>query len=311
MCKTYKDFPEFYNNPFVQSIKKAKKWTVSDNQKMPIDMHELIYKHRIYGASVVGDYNPLMTLDELCYHLPNAKNHAFLLDAIADGFVVLDIEPTCPEPIRQKLLQTSYVYGEISMSGKGYHLVYPLPDCIKQYPAAQSKVVMKEQHGYYEILMSHYVTFTRNIIPLAESPDADRFEQLFEKMASEQTEQQKTEFDVSEEYPIEDIPFIDDILEILYKQEYKKTPEDFSGDMSKYEYGYIGFFHSKLNLLQNVSYIKAEHTYTNEEKTAILYAIAKEEIPYRPKHDEFRDGLPWLLYLCREIVAKSGNKSAK
>ena len=38
MCKTYKNFPEFYENKFIQSIKDIEKWTISDNEKMPIDM---------------------------------------------------------------------------------------------------------------------------------------------------------------------------------------------------------------------------------------------------------------------------------
>lgn len=310
MCKTYKDFPEFYENEFIRSIKDTEKWTVSDNEKMPIDMKTWIYEHRICGAFVGEDYNPFMTLDDLCHHLPNAKNHAFLLDAISDKFVILDIEPTCPDAIKQELLKTPYIYGEISMSGKGYHLAFPLPDCIKNYPIAQNKIVMKEKHGYYEILMSHYVTFTRNMIPLSENPDENGFIRLFEKMAAEQKESQKTEFDVSEEYPLDKIPFVNDILDILYKQKYRKTPEDFDDDHSKYEYGHIGFLHSKLKLLQNVSYIKEAHTYSDEEKAIILYTVAKEELPYRPKHDEFRDGLPWLLYLCREVIAKSDNKKS-
>ena len=310
MCKTYHDFPDFYNNAFVQSIKDKPKWTVSDNEKMPIDIYALVHKNCIYGASMDRGYNPLVTLDELCDILPNATNNAFSLDAITDKFVVLDIEPDCPEKIKKSLLQMPYLYGEVSMSGKGYHLVFPLPDCIKDYPIAQTKIVMKEEHGYYEILMSHYVTFTRNVIP--PTTGTKSFEELFQKMAAAQKETKRLDIDVSNELSLDDIPYIDDILRLLYKQHYTKTINDFYGDNSKYEYGYMGFLHYKLCTILKVSCIQENgHDYTDDEKTWILYTVAKEQFEYRAKHDETRDGLPWLLYLAREIVAKSDNNKKK
>lgn len=305
MCKTYLDFPDFYNHPFIKSIADNEKWTVSDNKKKPIDMYSFIYKKTIKGALYTDDKS-LVSLKTLCQVLPNATNNAYYMDALIDNFVVLDIEKQCPPEIKEKLLKTPYIYGEYSLSGKGYHLIFPIPKCFTKYPIAQKKIVMKESHGYYEILLQHYVTFTRNMLP--PSVGTENFEELFEQMASEQKETHRTNIDVDELRP-DKIPFEDDILYVLNHQDYKKKLNDFSNDISKYEYGFIGFLHYKLKRLLSVPKYKKEHEYTPNEKAWLLYQIAKDKIPYRPKHDESRDGLPWLLYLSREIIAKdSSNK---
>lgn len=313
MQKTYLDFPNFYSHPFIKSIAEREKWSVSDKTKRPIDIKALIYDHEIYGARMDeienSIMNPCVNLSRLCEILPNATNNVYYLNAIADKFVVLDIEPKCPDDIKNELLNTNYIYGEISMSGNGYHLIYPLPDCIKEYPIAMKKVVMKEEHGYYEILMNHWVTFTRNMIPESQ-PDANNFEDVFRELARQQKENAKKDVDMSELEP-ESIPNIDYITSILIHCAYKKSPDDFYGDISKYEYGYMGFLHYNLCKLCEVSHIKAQHTYAPHEKAWILYTVAKDMIPYRDKHDECRDNLPWLLYLAREIVAKSDNLTKK
>ena len=47
------------------------------------------------------------------------------------------------------------------------------------------------------------------------------------------------------------------------------------------------------------------HVYTDSEKAWLLYITAQEKIQHRDKHDESRNGLPWLLYLTQEIMAKN------
>ena len=304
MCKTYRDFPDFYKNPVIQSIANNERWTVSDSNKTPIDMFCLEYQNRICGA-LFTDENSLTSLPHLCELLPDAANHAYYMDALIDKFVMLDIEPKCPDNIKQKLLQLPYTYGEVSMSGKGYHLIFPLPDCIDYYPIVKTKVVLKEEHGWYEILLNHYVTFTRNMLPPATGHE--NFIELFKELASTQKESHREDVDIQNIQP-EHIPNQDKIIELLINQTYKKTAKDFYDDMSKYEYGHIGFLNYKLNCILNVSAIKAAHEYSDNEKAWLLYQAAKEVIPYRPKHDETRDDLPWLLYLSQEIIAKNINR---
>lgn len=300
-------FEDFYNHPFIKSIADKERWTVVDKNKRPIDMYGLIYMHKIFGAAFC-DEKSLVSLKTLCETLPNATNNTFYMDALTDGFVVLDIEPKCPQNIKNKLLQLPYIYGELSLSGKGYHLIFPLPDCIENYPIAKKKVTMKEEHGYYEILLNHYVTFTRNIIP--KSKGASDFEKIFKELASQQKEHTKNNIEIEEEEP-DDIPLKDTILTIMYNQAYRKQPKDFDFDMSKYEYGYISFLYEKLLCVLALSNIKSVHEYSDTEKAWLLYNAAKEMLPYREKHDEMRTGLPWLMYLSQEVIAKNTRPKSK
>lgn len=300
MYKTFKDFPDFYNHPFIQSIANNQKWTVCDNNKKPIDMFSYMYKHQITGALFTNNLS-LVSLPELCNIIPDATNNTYYMDALVDNFVVLDIEKTCPDKIKTKLLSTPYIYGETSLSGKGYHLIFSTPDCFKDYPIAQKKVVLREEHGYYEILLQHYVTFTRNMLPPATGTTS--FENIFKQLAVNQKDTQKQNIDVQNLKP-NNIPFENDILFILNHLSYKKTINDFYNDISKYEYGFVGFLYYKLkNLIKTPKYKKA-HIYTANEKAWLLYLAASNQIPYRPKHDELRNNLPWLLYLAEEIIAK-------
>ena len=303
MCKTFHNFDDFYNHPFIKSITDNEKWTVSDKDKKPIDMFAYKYRQQITGA-LFTDNKSLVSLPELCELIPNARNNAYFMDSIVDKFVVLDIEPICPDAIKQRLLKTKYVYGEISMSGKGYHLIYPLPNCFSKYPIAQKKIVMKEEHGYYEILLQHYVTFTRNMLP--DATGGEDFEKIFEELASTQKETIRKDIDVQELKP-NNIPLEKDILITLNHLDYNKTPIDFYNDMSKYEYGFMGFLYYKLKKQLALQDYK-EHKYSDNEKAWLLYTVAKNKIPKRQKHDEYRNNLPWLLYLASEIIAKDENK---
>lgn len=297
----YTHFAPFYTNDFVKAIQHNERWTVSDKNKMPIDIWCLITEQRISGAQCT-DGNSLADLDTVIKTLPKAANNTYYLDSLIDNIVVLDIEPTCPDDIKDMLLKLPYLYGEISMSGKGYHLVFPLPDCFSEYPIAQNKTVMKEEHGYYEILLNHYITFTRNAI--APSTKEMDFEAVFRRLASEQKESiRKNEFTL--EIDSENIPFRDEIVQMLENQKYKKSLSDFFNDKSKFEYGYIGFLCFKLKQILSITYIKKRHDYNDSEKAWLLYEAAKDVIPYREKHEETRNKLPWLLYLTHEVLAKN------
>lgn len=300
---TQNEITQFYQHPFIQTIKDRPHWAISDKDKRPIDIKYLQWEHKIIGADVTKDYNPCVTLSELLAQIPNAANCAYYLDAIIDNFVILDVEPDCTDELKQKFLNTNYLYGEISLSGHGYHFVYELPKILLKYPAAQQKTIMKGEHKYYEILLNHWVTFTGKQIPKNENPTID-FVEIFEYLACRQTEIIRTDISIEDLKPNE-IHEEDLILRTLSGQHYMKTPEDFDNDVSRYEYGHMGFLHFKMNCMLQNPMLKDRHTYTPTEKAWLLYEAAKQQIPPREKHETFRDGLPWLLYLAQEIIAKS------
>ena len=304
---TWEDFKDFYDNPLIQRISSYKKWTVSDKEKRPIDMYALINYGKIWGLANDRGHTPFVDLPTLCATLPSAKNNAYFLDALIDGFVVLDIEPKCPDVIKQKLMELPYLYGEVSMSGKGIHLLFDLPEHIlEKYPVAQNKMALKEEHGYYEILLNHMVTFTRNTLPVKNTGEnISSFENIFEILASKVKDTGNnlkvipvTDIDENE------IPYYNTLMATLTAQDYSKNLADFHGDNSRYEYGMAGFYYRLLShLLTNGSY--KDHTYTDEEKVMIVYKLISDKLEYRPKHDQFRNNMPWLMFVANNLVAKS------
>ena len=310
------DYERFHKHPFIQTIKDTQKWTISTKDKMPIDFYRLIYQGSIEGA-VFRDSVSLTDLETLHRYIPNAANYAFFLDARLDNFVVLDIEPKCPAKIRKKLMNMNFLYAETSMSGKGVHLVFPLPQVIYNYPDAETKPAFKEQHGYYEILLSHFVTFTGNLLPDQPS-DKESFEELFESMAKVQKPVIRSDINIDTLDMLPDYPQSEAILEKLlsYVPECPKTLEEFDYDNNRYEFSVVVWAYKMLNRILKMPSIQraGELNLTDTEKAYFLYHAAKEIIPERAKHYEYRDGLPWLWYLTREVMAKTdldGTKSKK
>ena len=301
----------FRSNPFIDTIAGKKKWTVSTNTKMPIDMNNLIYKGKLTGALYNDDLS-LVSLDKVNETLPDAANYAFYLDALEDGFVVLDIEPKCPDDVRAELMAMPCLYCETSLSGHGIHMVFRLPsDILDAKENARQKIVFKEDHGWYEILLNHYVTFTGNQIAANIGDDDSEFRNLFARMASEQKASSKADVDVFE---IEEVKtrYANAILEVLmsHRNDYRKTLADFSGDTSRYEFSYIAFLNHRLGKMLKLRDIAAEHEYTDAERAWFLYKVASEYLPSRSKHENRRNGLPWLLYLSSEVIAHNKESEA-
>ena len=301
-------YSAFYSNPVIQRLAKEKRWTISDKDKVPIDMTDLLESNgrAIHGALTRKEgHNPFVDLYTLMSNIPNAKNNAFCLDAKTDGVMVLDIEPKCPKVIAEKLLQLPAYYGEFSMSGKGYHLILPVP---KEYEDVYScSIAVKEEHGYYEFLCNHCVTFTRNIIPANYSPNIGQgtyedYVKIWCELAENVNLNKKdTVIDVLKDE--EDTEWTDYIQSILQSdaKAYKKEPSDFEDDMSRYEHGYTGHvYYVLLNVLKSLKVF-----YTKSQMVWEVYRATSELIPYREKHDTIHDGMPWLLYQAAVIVNKN------
>ena len=306
----YKYYPDFYKSDFVKAIAGNEKWTVSDKTKRPIDMRAFIDKQKIWGLAFDRNYNPLVDLETLIDAIPNASNNAYNLEAALDGFVVLDIEPSCPDFLKEELLKLPYLYGEVSMSGKGYHLVFNLPKEIwGKYPVIHNKVAMKEEHKYYEILLNHMVTFTRRILPdISDKKPIDEFEKIFETLASKEKETQIAKSEIKiDEIETDDIPAYGRTMSVLRGQKYAKSPDDFHNDMSKYEFGMAGFYYRALKKLTKNSYYK-NVSYTDEQVAIIIYKLLEDKLEYREKHDTKRNNMPWLLYIATQLVAKNQNE---
>jgi hypothetical protein len=307
-------FPEFYTNPIISAIADIPRWTVSDNEKVPINMRELMTTGRLWGAHEISD-ECLVTLDDMTSFLPDAANNAFYLRAQTDGFLVLDIEKTCPPEVAAEMLKIPNLYDELSMSGKGYHLILPLPANFWDYPIATGKRVLKEEHGWYEILLDHWVTFTRVPVPADKMPRQDFepgiWEALYAKLAKGAVEAPTAEFDLSAERP--NIPRVEQILDLMTRRPLEKSLDDFNGDYSRFEFSSLGVLYNRMRpILPAIIEVEPDAVFDESAKSWLIYEAATRVLPHREKHDEIRNGLPLLLNAAMALVARRlGDKAAE
>lgn len=311
-------FPNFYENSAIRMLAGQSRWTVSDSDKMPIDMRELIANGRIRGAWEISE-ECLLSLDELTAALPNAANNAFYLQAQNDGLLVLDIEKTCPPEIAAKLLGMSEtIHSELSMSGRGYHLVLPLPQNFWDYPLATAKKVLREEHGWYEILLDHWVTFTRVEIPderyLDPSgdgvlPEAPEWADLYAELASKAVETPTVELDITAEKP--EIPREEKIIELMTRLPHKRDLEKFHGDYSRWEFAIMGVLYNRLTAILVAIKDVVDHPYDDSDRAWLLYTAATKVIPEREKHSEYRNEMPLLMNAAVSLIARRGADTVK
>lgn len=303
-------FPSFYTNPAVQLLADHTRWSVSDNEKMPIDLRELMTTGRLWGAREISE-TCLVTLKELKEFLPNATNNAFYLQAQTDGLLVLDIEKTCPPEIAAELLGMSEtLYSELSMSGRGYHLLLPLPPNFWDYPLATGKRVLREEHGYYEILLDHWVTFTRTVVPSErylgpdedELPQAPEWAELYASLAKLAVDAPTIEMDFNAEKP--EIPREAQILDLMTRQPHKRDLEKFHGDYSRWEFSILGVLYNRLAAILVAIKDVVDHPYDESDQAWLVYLAAQQVIPPRNKHEEHRNGVPLLLNAAVSLVGR-------
>ena len=212
----------FRQNKAINLLANLPYWTLtkSDN-KMPSDVNKFFQYVRekndipefFYGATEADGNIPFTSLDNLYQMLtvelkramddkifPEATHDinigpvAFRLTTRIQPYVILDIEPKASDEIRNKFLDTKFLYCETSMSGKGLHMIFEAKDILSkyakdvlsfEYPDAAIKPALKSEDGAFEILINHYVTFTGENIIEPTSSDDSYFYEVFEKLASE------------------------------------------------------------------------------------------------------------------------------
>lgn len=306
---TWRRYMDFYRHPIVADLGHEPRWTVSDADKRPIDMRALIDENILRGAKF-RNQTCLVTLEELVNTIPDAKNHAYYLSWQLDEVMVIDIEKTCPPEIAAPLLGLNYQYGELSMSGRGYHLVMPLPANINEFPDARRKKVLKGPNKYYEILLEHYITFTR--VPISDQQqDAARqlrhgqeqptWEEVYAELAKDAVYTEVQDIDIALDKP--ELPYEEEIIELMMRFPYRKSLDDFDGDNSRYEFSMMAFLYNTLEPILEASMIKRANEWTPSDKAWLIYQVARQWLDHRPKHDEYRNGMPLLLNAAMSLTA--------
>ncbi|MBD0673941.1 hypothetical protein BU198_25300 [Streptomyces sp. CBMA156] len=336
-------FPQFYGNPAIRTLAGACRWTISGQigeetpgdpvrppkRKVPIDVRHLLdgcssscqHAGPLRGAFAL-DETCLLTLDELTTAIPNAANTAFYLQAQTDGVLVLDIEADCPPAVATDLLRLpASLYSELSMSGRGFHLVMPLPKNFHDFPVAADKRVLREEHGWYELLLDHWSTFTRQPVPAhivargnaaTTAPTFASIEDLYAQLAvnaSESSGASASVVDTAEDMP--DIPYSQAIVEqaLARARHQLRDPGDFNHDMSRWEFSVLASLHGWMRT-QLRAYSALGVEYSAGETAWLLYKAALDVIPARPKHSERRNGRPFLLDRAAALVADREARSS-
>lgn len=324
----FSNFPEFYAHPLIQRLSVNERWSVSgvtDKQqesgqpggKAPLCLL-LLEQGKHVGAKNWSSWrNPpdeaelgaAGSLQDVCEIAPYWPNVAYHIDAWIDGVFAVDIEPDCPDDIKQQFLRTNYIYGEVSMSGKGYHLFYSVnwERFAEAYPIAAKKDHIQSADKSFEVHLSHWITFTRRMIPPCQAPERKTLTDLLIPVFLSAKPSNTGDAPIwNEDLQIDDIPGADLIQRTLtrYLTPYPKTPESVK-DMSKYEFGHVGYLYRQLLICIGRTPVLRANRYTTDQLLLLLYSLAVDRIPYRPKHDTERFGLPWLLWLCQDNMAKN------
>lgn len=319
-------FPQFYANPAIGALAPACRWTISgrlgedgadQGRKAPVDVRHMLagctpncrHEGPLRGAFRL-DSTCLMDLDELTAAVPLAANVAYRLQSSTDGVVVLDVEPDCPPEVSAALLAIpGALYSEVSMSGHGYHLLFPLPSNAAEFPDAADKAVLREEHGWYEVLLDHWVTFTRTPVPssVVAAPSGgtpSTLDALYASLAalakpSPLVSPAVLGTDGSPDLPMEDW-IVEQTLEDARPR--LKTPDAFGNDMSRWEFSTLGILSGSMHL-PLVSARSLGNEYSGSDEAWLLYRAASQVLPHRPKHDTTRNGRPFLLDRAAGLLA--------
>lgn len=325
-------FPDFYGNDFIRRIGQDRLWTISDKDKRPMNMRALLDYGRYWGARIEEADSQLLTLAEMYHRAPWAANCAYHFDALTTETILIDIESTCPPKIAHRLLALSRdaLYSETSMSGRGYHLVLDLPESLRKLPHLINKRKIRHPQGWYEILLDHWVTFTRNPIDanlLAAAVDNPAnaglgidnvIAELNSAISVRPSASNEVSYDMARILPDEldeNVQAMDTSLyEIVcnnFRSNYAKGLDDFNGDFSSWEFSQLAF------IARNVAFYFSEafnqgvidDVPSYDWITRIVYLVAQEVIAHRDKHDGERNNMPYMLYQaarCVEIVELPG-----
>lgn len=311
----------FMEYPIIQFLGKDNRWTISDKEKRPVDAKHLLETHEVRNARVYDDPYPLVTLaelnaDENLYH----TNRAYRAQAQHNHVLILDVEPDASPEVKQFAIDFPAHFTELSRNG-GVHLIIAVPD-IAITPENEylfTSTVIKSPDNTFELIMNdHYITFTKRIVhdkPIADfKNNEDDFNKLVNfldnivKMDAKAKEERELKRQMAVDFDDSDLhlDLIDKLMDsknfiAFMEKQSEKTPDSFHGDLSRYE-GSIatacaGFVHRFATSLPNTLVLKETFKeMTDNDWIYTAYKMTKFIVPERDKHDEYRDGMPWLLY---------------
>lgn len=340
----------FIQNPLIAHLSNDQYWTVSDDDKRPVNARILLDTGAVYNATF-DKGSPLVTLNELdADQNLQCVNRAYRLQARQNRVIAVDIEPSAPEDMKERALTFPAHYTELSKNG-GVHLLILVPEdlitednrymfdelSVFKEPVPKDKDGKETRSAHFEVLFNdHFVTFTKRMLvekPFIDYNQDERAKRQLSKFLYDilrMDEKKKEERELAKLYRIgmmesivseEKQKEIENFISLkpfenAKEQALNKDVSDFGGDGSRYEMSVANglAFHAIriYNLAKDtISFKKNAESLTEKDLAYAIYLLLSETVPYRDKHDEVRDGLPWLLFTSKRAYEYVQAQNAK
>lgn len=308
-------WPGFYGNPAIQALGEFPMWTITD----PTDKKPCSFQAMSEGRTYINEKNneemfpgarltkqrDQVTLGELVSRFPDASNNSFCLFGAEHGYIVIDIEKTATDETRERLLELQWVYAERSLSGTGIHLLVPYPaELFDEFENAAVKPAIKSPDNTWEVLVNHWVTFTRNVIEGVQ-PGTLPLDSVMRAMAEKANEPVKI-------MTFDDLPEIKPGMQAYLLMEYVKRntfdgeykPRIDGQDESAYDFGMAMYF--MRNVQEILNKYKQQISATPEEVVAIVKILMDSSGKERSKwYEHSIHGVPYLIYTIQKAYAKT------
>lgn len=333
----------FMENETIKKLAKDNRWTISSNEKVPLDAKVLLRSGEIKWASILKKPYPLVTLNELNQdeNLLGC-NRTYRLNAKKNLTFMIDIEPSATDDVILSGINFPANYTEISMSGRGVHLLVEVPKDLvndENRYLFEERSVIKDQSKTFEYLFNeHYITFTKRIAtdkPIADfvNNQADR-EKLINLLAhivesdkiakANRVNIDGIDINIAENETPEQTTAREYLMSIpptvkLIEQLSMLSPTDYNNDMSDYEWDvHVACCKRAITTMENVKlaspspFLDKVGCMTEENFCSWAYELSKEILPWREKHEGIRRGDPWLVYQTKRawayVIAKQRDK---
>lgn len=324
----------FIQNPLVNHIADEPYWTLSDDKKIPINARAFLESGEIFNARFDGE-SPLVTLHQLDERKElEAVNRTYRLRARENRIIMIDVEPEASDTMKKEALNMPAHYTELSMNG-GVHLLIRVPDDLvtddNRYMFDDLSVFKEpvpkddERDAHYEVLFNdHFITFTKRMdtqkpcIDYNQDPQAKAQLKSFLDNIVALDKQRQKEREIAKQHRIElledtvndeKLEIIDEFINLkafdrAREQAGEKSIEGFNNDYSRYEMSVAsGLANHTLRIKKlakdTQSYRELASQLTEQDIAYAVYLLVQEALPHRDKHDEEREGLPWLLFTSK------------
>ncbi len=276
--------------------------TMPGNPKVPVAMDSW-GTDRLRGNRH-RDETDCVDLPRLLDLVPDGTSYGFYLDSREAGIVVADIEPDCPEDLRERLLDAPWAYGEISVSGKGLHLLFLADDLGGSFVEDAER--LRSENNWFEFLQRHWVTFTGKALARDPGYDLTSLRELYEGCPTALGGSSSTAARDAAELACARRPARNSyegdeatLMAYLERLEYGRSPADFGDDRSTYEWTRMRW------LLHRIRESREYGGLGRSQAEEIAAECARRTFPdayEREVKKGIRQGLPWFSWLAQRAA---------